>query len=170
MSGGSHGSTFKRVDEVLEVAEAGVVALLSWDVLHGALDEREQDVLLRTLLLHAEEDEALVVAASEVAPEVLDAVERAGGNGQSLELEVHGEGGGAEVVRLVSPKHKKWQLEERLRCLRQLTCTSMKRCSVNTDELGPERYPARDLRVVVDDHDGLQITWLVRWHPLPELL
>ena len=38
---------------------------------------------------------------------MLDAVEGAGGDGQRLELEVHGEGGGAEVVRLVGPTNKK---------------------------------------------------------------
>ena len=50
---------------------------------------------------------------------MLDAVERARGNGQRLELKVHGEGGGIKVVRLVSPKHKKWRLEEKLCCLSQ---------------------------------------------------
>ena len=56
MSGGSHVAPFQRVDEVLEGRVASVEALSQRKVFHGTLDEREQYVLLRTLLLHAEED------------------------------------------------------------------------------------------------------------------
>ena len=95
---------------------ASVEALSQRKVFHGALDNCQKYVLLRTLLLGAEHDQPFVIAPSESSPEVLDTVERTGSDRQRLELEVHGKGSGVEVVRLVRPKNKKWRLEESLCC------------------------------------------------------
>ena len=60
----------KHVDEILEVGVAGVVALSEGDVLHGALDQRTQYALARTLPPGAEHHESGVVVPSEAGPQV----------------------------------------------------------------------------------------------------
>ena len=88
-------------------------------------------------------------------------------------------------MRLVRPKNKKWQLEEKLRPdyikMHEIRdghfekvqwldhVNNMKRYSVNTNKLKLEHYSARDLRVVVDDDDGLLSTRLVWWQLVSEL-
>ena len=104
--GNSDWSALQRVNQILKVAEAGVVALVCWNVLHGALDEGEQNVFLGTPVLHAEQDKAFVVVTSEVSPEVLHGIERTGSNGKWLQLEVHSNGSGGKVVRLVGATYR----------------------------------------------------------------
>ena len=77
---------------------ARVEPLPKADVLHGALDDGQKHVLLGALLLGAEHDEPLVVVAPERSPAMLNAVKGAGGDRERLELEVHGKGGGGEVM------------------------------------------------------------------------